>query len=291
MFRAAYEYYDLDWVYDLYPCKNNDEFHRFWAQLTQDDSVCIGLNVTMPYKREAATAVLTSRGKLLGAAADIKALNVVSWDTCGTLRGYNFDGDGLVASLLANSVALKDAHVLICGTGAVTAATCWALAGAGVASITVASRLCQRAVDFTDELSTSMREHNDHPPVTLAGIDYANAAALNAALQHATLLVDATPTGMHINSTTLLPTNLLTAQHTVVDVVYGHGETQLIKAARNVGATAMDGLGMLVEQAVLTFMTWIAREDVDVHVDARKVADIMNRAARAELQHRTLKAN
>jgi shikimate 5-dehydrogenase len=45
----------------------------------------------------------------------------------------------------------------------------------------------------------------------------------------------------------------------VLDVVYGHGETALIQAAREAGAQAFDGLGMLIEQAALTIEIW-ARE-------------------------------
>jgi shikimate dehydrogenase len=75
---------------------------------------------------------------------------------------------------------------------------------------------------------------------------------------------------------------LLTPQHTVLDVVYGHGETALLQGAWAAGAKAFDGLGMLVEQAALTIEIWARAQGMEL-VAPRVV---MEQAARANLAAR-----
>ncbi|MDR0347793.1 MAG: hypothetical protein LBH56_05415, partial [Coriobacteriales bacterium] len=87
---------------------------------------------------------------------------------------------------------------------------------------------------------------------------------LAAHLETAHILIDATPVGMASADDAVVPPKLLKQgllrQGLVVfDAVYGHGETALLKNAREVGAVAIDGLGMLIEQAALTIEIW-ARE-------------------------------
>ena len=74
-------------------------------------------------------------------------------------------------------------------------------------------------------------------------------------------------------------TSLLSAGQVVFDVVYGHGTTALMSAAREAGCTAYDGAGMLVAQAVVTLN--IVSDVVGVEVDLTfdELFDIMARAA------------
>jgi shikimate dehydrogenase len=67
---------------------------------------------------------------------------------------------------------------------------------------------------------------------------------------------------METNDETVIPPEALKPSLAVLDVVYGHGETALLKAAREVGATALDGLGMLIEQAALTIEIWAQAQGI-----------------------------
>ena len=71
-------------------------------------------------------------------------------------------------------------------------------------------------------------------------------------LKGADLVIDATPLGMNEGDPTPFDTRCLSPGQTVFDVVYGHGETALLRAAREAGCAAYDGSGMLVAQAVET---------------------------------------
>jgi shikimate dehydrogenase len=119
------------------------------------------------------------------------------------------------------------------------------------------------------------------PPTTLVTAVASTQAA--AALAQAEVLIDATPLGMKPGDPAVIPVELLTSCHTVLDVVYGHGLTPLLAGAQLVGAQALDGLGMLVEQAALTIEIWAAARGLILTAPRA----LMREAALQELQSRS----
>jgi shikimate 5-dehydrogenase len=85
-----------------------------------------------------------------------------------------------------------------------------------------------------------------------------------ACLETADILIDATSVGMNPSDGSVVPLEALRPDMIVLDVVYGHGETVLLKGARAVGAKAIDGLGMLIEQAALTIELWARARGISV---------------------------
>lgn len=73
-----------------------------------------------------------------------------------------------------------------------------------------------------------------------------------AILAESSVIIDGTPLGMAPQDPAPFDTSILSPDQAVLDVVYGHGETALIAAARETGCAAYDGAGMLVAQAVET---------------------------------------
>ncbi len=218
-----------------------------------------GLSVTMPHK--AAVAVLVD--EVSETARRLDAVNCVI-NTDGRLRGINTDGDGFVASLARGA----DFHpagrpCLVAGAGGAARAVVLALAAAGASSVTVANRTLGRARDAA----------------ALAGsaglvVPLDDEGALAAAVRGADLVVNATPLGM--TGTTrapgafgtpapggdtrteawAIPPGLLRAGQVAADLVYAPRPTPWLVAARGAGATALDGLGMLVHQAAAQLVQW-----------------------------------
>ena len=106
----------------------------------------------------------------------------------------------------------------------------------------------------------------------LHGRNYAQAEALVSKVD---VIVDATPRGMHPDDEAIIDTSLLHSGQVVLDTVYGHGETALLAGAWRHGATCMDGLEMLVEQAALSVEIWADAMALPVEVDR----DVMRHAA------------
>ena len=84
------------------------------------------------------------------------------------------------------------------------------------------------------------------------GFKFGSYATSRQAIAGADIIIDATPLGMKAGDPAPFDTALLSADQTVFDVVYGHGETALARAARAAGCRFFDGAGMLVGQAVVT---------------------------------------
>ncbi len=213
-----------------------------------------GLSVTMPHKAAAAGAV----DVLDPAAAALRSVNTVVPEADGRLKGYSTDGAGFVAALAAAGQSVVGRTVCLLGGGGAARALADALARAGAAQVKVVNRTIS-AAEATAALA--------------AGVGSVGSAA---DVRAAEIVVNATSVGMGSEQLPCDPT-LLHAGQVVADIVYHPRDTALLRAARRVGATAVDGLGMLVHQAALAQVLW--------HGAAPSVA-VMAAAAERELAAR-----
>jgi shikimate dehydrogenase len=192
-----------------------------------------GLSVTMPHKEAVAALV----DELDPSATVLRSVNTVVPLGDGRLKGYSTDGAGFVASLSAQNVEIAGAHVGVLGAGGAGRAIIDALARAGAARITVVNRSTERAREAA----------------ALAG-DIAE-VGVPQAIGDCNIVVNATSVGMGTDELPLDP-GLLRSGQVVADIVYHPRCTALLSAATNAGAHTVEGLGMLVHQAVLQQQLW-----------------------------------
>jgi shikimate dehydrogenase len=198
-----------------------------------------GLSVTMPHKQAVARAV----DVLTPAATALDAVNCVARVADGRLEGLNTDGEGFVRSLAEREVAVAGRSVAVLGAGAAARAVIAALASAGAAAVMVVNRTpasAEAAAVLAGSVGTTAS---------------AAAAVRDADIRDADIVVNATPVGMGTQDLPLDPA-LLRAGQVVADLVYHPLDTALLQAARAVGATTIDGLGMLAHQAAIAFERW-----------------------------------
>jgi shikimate dehydrogenase len=199
-----------------------------------------GCNLTIPHK-EAALAVLDH---IDPGAARIGAVNCVVVGKDGALTGKNYDGYGFVASLLEAAPKWKaaDGPCVVIGAGGGARAIVSGLIDAGAREIRLFNRTRERAgkiaADFGAPVAAYAWEER------------------HAALAGAGLLVNATSQGMLGQEPLDLSLAALPATALVADIVYVPLETPLLAAARRMGATPVDGLGMLLHQARPAFRDW-----------------------------------
>jgi len=198
----------------------------------------VGANVTVPHKEAAlALAVPDERARAVGAANTL-------WYEGGTLRATNTDAEGFIANLDAClpdwDRGLRTAVVL--GAGGAARSIVFALIGRGVERILVANRSFERAVALREKFGSPVEPRPwEEAPTLLAG---------------AGLLVNTTTLGMAGQPPLALDLDRLPAQGVVADLVYVPLDTALLKAARARGLRMVDGLGMLLHQAVGGFARW-----------------------------------
>ena len=198
---------------------------------------CAGFNATMPHKED----LVPLMDELDEAARAIGAVNTVCLRG-GKLVGHNTDGGGLVSALADGGREAAGKTVVLLGAGGAAKAVAPALAAAGAARVTV----CNRTLDKASALCA-------RAPGVLVPSDF-DPASLRALCAGADLLVNATNLGMAGTGQEFADLSFVDALPegaAVFDVVYNPLETALLRRAKGRGLAAMNGLGMLLHQAVL----------------------------------------
>ena len=207
-----------------------------------------GLNVTIPFKLQAYELAQHKTPR----AQSAQAANML-WVDNGQLWCDNSDGEGLTRDLrrLMNQrsgAALNGINVLILGAGGAAQGVIEPLMGSGVAGITVFNRTHEKAealVKQFTELAFKDKVHLKALPLSeLKNGSYD--LIINAT---ATGLSNESPIAIDVLKAIIHPATL------AYDMVYGK-ETRFMQDAKALGVQAVDGLGMLVEQAALAFETW-----------------------------------
>lgn len=224
----------------------------------------VGCNVTLPHKEAAArhVAVATPVVKALGVANTL-------WLQDGKLRGDNTDVEGFLAHLDASIPGWQQRtkHALVLGAGGAARSIVYGLHARGIAKITVLNRSAQRATQLAQELKIQ---------IEIAAYDKAEAI-----LGSVDLLVNATSLGMKGQPALELDLKNLKPTAAVSDIVYAPLETPLLRQARDRGHAAVDGLGMLLHQAVPGFERWFGvRPKVTRELRDLIVADLEKEAGK-----------
>ena len=193
-------------------------------------------NVTIPYKE----SMLAACDRVTDTARAVGAINTFWTAVDGALVGDNTDVGGFQAAatkLLGGAPA--DQTVALLGAGGAARAVLHAIEGWPRTTVRLYSRTHTRAEELVKRFSVP--------------IELARTAA--AAVERATLVINATPVGLR-DDTRPIEVHALPKASAVLDLAYRIRETALVRDARARGHRAMDGLTMLVEQGALAFERW-----------------------------------
>lgn len=197
-----------------------------------------GLNVTVPFKREAWDLVDRCEGGALLA----EAVNTIKREGA-ELVGYNTDGTGLLNDLQHNlGFAVTGRRVLLMGAGGASHGVLQPLLECRPERLVVANRTLERAESLVRHFhKLAARGLAAQPYDALAGSQF-------------DLVINATSASLD-GAMPPLPEGLFAPGALAYDMMYGR-ETAFLGFARARGATCADGLGMLVEQAAESFRIW-----------------------------------
>ena len=219
-----------------------------------------GCNLTLPHKID----IMPLLDRIDPVAARIGAVNTVIKQADGSLEGHNSDGFGFLANLIDGAPRWGAAKgpVVVLGAGGAARAVVASLVDAGVPEL----RLLNRTQTSAVALGTAFT------PADGRRIAIERWEDRNAALEDATLLVNATSLGMKGQPALDVDLARLPKDAAVDDIVYVPLETPLLAAARARGNRCVDGLGMLLHQGRLGFEAWFGRK---VAVSAEQRAAVM----------------
>ncbi len=203
---------------------------------------CMGANVTAPHKQ----AVVAYMDEV---AEEVAALGVVNTivNQAGRLLGGNTDARGLARWMRQAEIEPQGHPALVLGAGGAARAAVWALADLQSSSVRVLNRTLERARDVVTSLQPYL------PGVELSWGPLDEVAGPAPAAWR--VVVNATSLGHHGAAPSLHP-SCYSHQSVAIELAYNPPETGFMVAARQAGARAENGLGMLLHQAGLAFERW-----------------------------------
>jgi shikimate dehydrogenase len=221
-----------------------------------------GANVTLPHKEAALrlAAVADEAARTIGAA------NTLWLDQAGRLCAGNTDAYGFITNLESQAPDWNEGRrrVTVLGAGGAARAILHGLLTEGATAIVLTNRTRGRAEDLAKEFGSSV-----------SVVDWADRGR---ALAGCGLLVNATSLGMTGKEPLDLDLAALPTEAVVADIVYSPLNTRLLAAARARGNRTVDGLGMLLYQAVPGFERWFGlRPEVTPELRAHVAATLGER--------------
>jgi shikimate dehydrogenase len=199
----------------------------------------VGGNITLPHKEAAYRALARAEP----VAATLKAVNAI-WLENGRLVGTNTDVHGFLANFDEASPGWENEaeQAVVLGAGGGARAVIYGLLQRGVGRVVAVNRTAARAAAIAAELGDR--------------VSVASFEQLPGWLQDADILVNTTKLGMTGQPPLEIDLSPLQDKAIVYDIVYVPLETPLLAAARARSLRGIDGLGMLLHQAVPAFERW-----------------------------------
>ncbi|WP_118134189.1 shikimate dehydrogenase [Oceanicella sp. SM1341] len=207
-----------------------------------------GANITIPYKE----TVLHMASSVSDRAALIGAANTISFRPDGSIHADNTDGYGFIENLRQTvpDWEPRSGPALVVGAGGAAKAVMSALLSAGVPELRVANRTRARAQNLADTYGAKV-----------VVVDWYH---LSEAVAGAKTIVNTTSLGMVGQPALNISLNAAPSDALVTDIVYVPLITPLLEQAQARGLRTVDGLGMLLHQAVPGFQHWFGiRPEVD----------------------------
>ena len=208
----------------------------------------VGVNVTIPHKETVMKVadLVTDRATLIGAA------NTLIFRKDGKIHADNTDGFGFIENLKQGAPAWnpKSGPAVVLGAGGAARAVVASLADSGVPEILLTNRTRVRAEKLRDDFGKR---------VTV--VDWVQAGNL---MEDAAIVINTTSLGMIGKPELRVPLDGLRKGTVVTDLVYTPLKTNLLTEAEAAECVTVDGLGMLLYQAVPAFERWFGkRPEVD----------------------------
>jgi shikimate dehydrogenase len=223
----------LDYVYLYQQVKRGET--EAWVERARAEGYA-GFNATMPHK-EALVPLMDVLDEDAGMYGSVNTVCIRD----EKLYGYNTDGRGFIAALADAGVSVAGKRVLLLGAGGAAKAVALKLARQGVKRVTVCNRTVSRAKELCKQ-----------NPAVLAPADF-SANTLRRLAEESELLVNCSSLGMEGTGGQFGDFSFLDGlpnRSAVCDLIYSPAETELLRGARLRGHQTMNGLGMLLWQAI-----------------------------------------
>lgn len=209
----------------------------------------LGLNVTVPYKRD----VIPFLAEIDPLAEKIGAVNTLV-RVEGGYKGYNTDMPGLYRAMCSDGVRIEGEKVLVLGAGGVARAVAVLLAQKGAEEIILLNRTLEKAQCVAEEVNGMTGKE------TVRAMEYADYTELPDGEHY--LAIQATSVGMHPHDgdVVLADAAFYEKVHTGYDLIFNPKKTRFMQLVEQAGGRAYNGSKMLLYQGVIAYELWTGAE-------------------------------
>ncbi len=239
-----FEQNQIDAKYQLLDAK--DDFENAIERLKSED--VSGFNVTIPYK----TKIIPYLDQMSDKARAIGSVNTVDV-TDGKWVGYNTDVDGFVQSMAFENICLDRKRILLLGAGSAAHSIAYVIIKKGVKSILIYNRSHERRNAIWTDIT------NDYGFKNVMGIHDYHGVVVD-------IVINTTPIGgVHSINEQIVDLSQFTVNH-VIDLIYNPKKTALLKQAETLDIKTVNGLGMLINQALYAEQIWQKKRINPLHL-------------------------
>ena len=219
-------------------CLTDKDTFKEMAQTLQKSGTK-GVNITVPFKVEA----WHYADQLSDLARRAEAVNTLIFQADGEVFGANTDGIGIVRDLTQNhAIKLANQRILLLGAGGAVQGVLQPLLAENPAILHIANRTASKASQLAQNFA-------DLGHITGGGLDSIDTAQFD-------LIINGTAASLQ-GTVPKIPAQCLAKNASCYDMMYAQEDTPFVTWAKQQGAlNALDGLGMLVEQAAESFYLW-----------------------------------
>ncbi|MDR0797275.1 MAG: shikimate dehydrogenase [Nitrososphaerota archaeon] len=242
--NAVFNALNIDGIYTAFRVKSSDVANALAGMRALGIS---GLNVTMPHKEK----VIANLDWIDEPAKFLNSVNTIHHKD-GKLLGYSTDGIGALKALKANGADPHNKRVLMLGAGRTARAIAYSIIQEAEELVVL-----NRTVSEAKKLSETLK-HKFNKKINFGSL---SPEVIREKIRDTDILLNTTPTGMEPNiNQSLVASNNLKSNLTVMDIVYSPYETQLIKDAKAAGSKVVSGVEMLIYQGAAAFEIWTDKQ-------------------------------
>ncbi len=205
----------------------------------------LGMNVTVPYKRE----VINCLDEIDGIAGKIGAVNTLVRTSQG-YKGYNTDATGLYRAMCSEGIKIEGEEILVLGAGGAARAAAFLCVLKGALKVYILNRTKERAQMVAEEVNGQCKTEC----VEGMGID----GYKNLPEDKKYLAIQATSVGLfpHTQEAVISDKGFYRRVHTGFDLIYRPSCTKFMKLVREAGGRSYHGLKMLLYQGIEAYELW-----------------------------------
>lgn len=203
-----------------------------------------GINVTVPHKQRVIPFLpeIDESAKCIGAVNTLVRIE-------GGYKGYNTDAEGLFRALKRQNIQVSGQDCLLIGAGGAAKAAAYMLMKHQARSVVILNRSPEKARTLAEEMNRQF--HTE----TMKALPLSEYKSLE---KDSYLAIQTTSVGMHpgIGRAPIEAPEFYSKIHTAVDIIYTPSRTRFMELAEEAGASAVNGLDMLIYQGIIAFELW-----------------------------------